>query len=141
MLAQETHFAPATAALVPSSSFGGSGLLIVPLRTPSSAVTQRLTQAARPQVLGERMVLAATGAGGLATIALRPSGIFGERDPLLVPLTVAKARQGKMKYVIGSGANLMDFTYVGNVAQAHVLVRLAWMHTWCEPGLEGRFDL
>lgn len=69
------------------------------------------------------MVLAANGAGGVATLALRPSGIFGERDPLLVPLTVAKARQGKMKYVIGSGANLMDFTYVGNVAQAHVLVR------------------
>ncbi|KAK9819571.1 hypothetical protein WJX81_001482 [Elliptochloris bilobata] len=73
------------------------------------------------KVLGERMVLAANRAGGLATVALRPSGIFGERDPLLVPLTVAKARQGKMKYVIGSGANLMDFTYVGNVAQAHVL--------------------
>ena len=79
------------------------------------------------QVLGERMVLAANGTGGLATVALRPSGIFGERDPLLVPLTVAKARQGKMKYVIGSGANLMDFTYVGNVAQAHVLVRVAPM--------------
>ena len=58
----------------------------------------------------------------LATVALRPSGIFGEHDPLLVPLTVANARKGKMKFIIGSGKNLMDFTYVGNVAQAHLLV-------------------
>ena len=75
------------------------------------------------QILGEKLVLAANGRGGLATVALRPSGIFGEGDPLLVPLTVANAKRGKMKYIIGGGANLMDFTYVGNVAQAHLLVR------------------
>ena len=82
------------------------------------------------QVLGEKLVLAANGRGGLATVALRPSGIFGEGDPLLVPLTVAKAKEGKMKFIIGSGENLMDFTYVGNVAQAHlqVLLSLSW-HT------------
>jgi sterol-4alpha-carboxylate 3-dehydrogenase (decarboxylating) len=75
------------------------------------------------QILGEKLVLAANGREGtLATVALRPSGIFGEGDPLLVPLTVANAKKGKMKYVIGSGENLMDFTYVGNVAQAHLLV-------------------
>ena len=68
-------------------------------------------------------MLAANGRGGLATVALRPSGIFGEGDPLLVPLTVANAKRGKMKYIIGSGTNLMDFTYVGNVAQSHLLVR------------------
>lgn len=27
-----------------------------------------------------------------------------------------------MKYIIGDGSNVWDFTYVGNVAQAHVLV-------------------
>ena len=77
------------------------------------------------QVLGEKLVLAANGRGGLATVALRPSGIFGEGDPLLVPLTVAKAKEGKMKFIIGSGENLMDFTYVGNVAQAHLQVLLS----------------
>lgn len=73
-------------------------------------------------------MLAANGRGGLATVALRPSGIFGEGDPLLVPLTVAKAKEGKMSFIIGSGENLMDFTYVGNVAQAHlqVLLSFAW---------------
>lgn len=69
------------------------------------------------------MVRAANGEGGLATVALRPSGIFGEGDPLLVPIAVAKAKEGKMKYIIGDGKNLMDFTYVGNVAQAHIQVR------------------
>lgn len=67
-------------------------------------------------------MLAANGVNGLATVALRPSGIFGEGDPLLVPTIVAKAKQGKMGNIIGSGANLMDFTYVGNVAQAHLQV-------------------
>ena len=80
-------------------------------------------------------MLAANGRGGLATVALRPSGIFGEGDPLLVPLTVAKAKEGKMKFIIGSGKNLMDFTYVGNVAQAHlqVLSSLSW-HARSIPG-------
>ena len=81
-----------------------------------------LRDASRQQILGEKSVLAANGVKGLATVALRPSGIFGEGDPLLVPTIVAKAQQGKMGIIIGSGANLMDFTYVGNVAQAHLQV-------------------
>ncbi|KAK9820524.1 hypothetical protein WJX72_011291 [[Myrmecia] bisecta] len=72
------------------------------------------------KILGEKAILAANGKGKLATVALRPSGIFGEGDPLLVPIAVEKAKQGKMKYIIGSGDNLMDYTYVGNVAQAHI---------------------
>ena len=93
------------------------------------------------QVLGEKLVLAANGRGGLATVALRPSGIFGEGDPLLVPLTVAKAKEGKMKFIIGSGENLMDFTYVGNVAQAHLQVSLSlsWhTHTIPESGYSSK---
>ena len=80
-------------------------------------------RAPHAQILGEKLMLGANGRGGLSTVALRPSGIFGEGDPLLVPLTVANAKRGKMKYIVGGGANLMDFTYVGNVAQAHLLVR------------------
>lgn len=73
------------------------------------------------QIEAEKLVLRANGKGGLATIALRPSGIFGEWDRLLVPVVVEKAKQGKMKYIIGSGGNKMEFTYAGNVALAHVL--------------------
>ena len=30
-----------------------------------------------------------------------------------------------MKYIIGNGQNLVEFTYVGNVAQAHLQVKLS----------------
>lgn len=35
------------------------------------------------------------------TIAIRPHGIFGPRDPQLVPILVDAARNGKMKFMIG----------------------------------------
>eukprot|EP00271_Cylindrocystis_brebissonii_P019373 TRINITY_DN5864_c0_g1_i1.p1 TRINITY_DN5864_c0_g1~~TRINITY_DN5864_c0_g1_i1.p1 ORF type:complete len:580 (+),score=82.47 TRINITY_DN5864_c0_g1_i1:77-1816(+) len=71
----------------------------------------------------EKAVLAANSSEGrgLRTIALRPSGIFGPGDPLLVPLTAKSAEKGKLKFVIGSGENLIDFTYVDNVVHAHLL--------------------
>jgi len=76
----------------------------------------------RVQIEAEKIVLAANGQQGLATVALRPSGIFGEWDRLFVPLLVESAKQGKMKFIIGGGKNLMEYTYAGNVADAHVLV-------------------
>ena len=55
-------------------------------------------------------------------MALRPSGIFGEGDRVMVPTLVRQAKLGKMKFIIGNGKNQMDFTYAGNVAQAHLQV-------------------
>jgi len=73
------------------------------------------------KIEAEKLVLAANGRGGtLATCALRPSAIFGEGDNILVPTLVERAKKGKMKYIVGKGENRMDFTYVGNVAQAHI---------------------
>ncbi len=71
----------------------------------------------RTKIEGEKLVLAANGVAGVATCALRPSGIFGEGDPLFVPTVAKQAERGKTKYIIGDGSNRMDFTYVGNVAQ------------------------
>ncbi len=34
---------------------------------------------------------------------------------------MANARKGKSKYALGDGKNVADFTYVGNVAHAHLL--------------------
>lgn len=91
------------------------------------AADEATPYAARPmdyythtKIEGEKAALAGNGRGGLATVALRPSGIFGEGDALMVPTAVRNAQRGKMKYVIGSGRNEMDWTYVGNVAQAHI---------------------
>lgn len=72
------------------------------------------------------MVLKANGHGRLATVALRPSNIYGEHDPLFIPLAVQKAREGKMKYRIGNGT--MMPTYAGNAAHAHIQVSFS-QHT------------
>ncbi|XP_037118055.1 sterol-4-alpha-carboxylate 3-dehydrogenase, decarboxylating [Syngnathus acus] len=58
---------------------------------------------------------------GFLTIAIRPHGIFGPRDPQLVPILVDTARKGKMKFIIGDGTNLVDFTFVENVVHGHIL--------------------
>lgn len=74
------------------------------------------------KIEAERMILESNGRGDtLATCALRPSAIFGEGDAVFVPTLVERAQKGKMKFIVGNGKNLMDFTHVGNVAQAHVL--------------------
>lgn len=37
----------------------------------------------------------------LLTVAIRPHGIFGPRDPQMVPTVVSAAKAGKMKFMIG----------------------------------------
>jgi len=66
-------------------------------------------------------VLRWNGKRGLKTCALRPSGIFGPRDRQAWPGFIDAAKAGKSKIRLGDGSNLMDWTYVGNVAQAHIL--------------------
>ncbi|KAJ3588258.1 hypothetical protein NHX12_011852 [Muraenolepis orangiensis] len=39
----------------------------------------------------------------------------------LVPILVDTARRGKMKFIIGDGTNLVDFTFVENVVHGHIL--------------------
>lgn len=55
------------------------------------------------------------------TVCLRPAGIFGPGDRQLVPGLRAAARLGQSKFQLGNNNNLFDWTYVGNVADAHVL--------------------
>ncbi|PXF48193.1 3beta-hydroxysteroid-dehydrogenase/decarboxylase isoform 1 [Gracilariopsis chorda] len=54
----------------------------------------------------------------LATCSLRPSSIFGERDPAYVPSLIESGKKGKTKYMIGNGKTKWEFTYVGNVVDA-----------------------
>ncbi|KAI5955073.1 ERG26 [Candida jiufengensis] len=58
------------------------------------------------------------------TICLRPAGIFGPGDRQLVPGLKASAELGQSKYQLGDNNNLFDWTYVGNVADAHVLASI-----------------
>ncbi len=72
------------------------------------------------KALAERHVLEAADIDGLATCALRPHLIWGERDPHLIPSLLAKARAGKLRR-IGDGANRIDTVHVENAAAAHLL--------------------
>ncbi|CAM6087033.1 unnamed protein product [Calypogeia fissa] len=68
----------------------------------------------------EALVLSSNGKNGLLTCAIRPSGIFGPGDRLAVPSAIAAAKAGKLKFFIGNGENMFDWTYVENVANAHL---------------------
>ncbi|GMH10508.1 hypothetical protein Nepgr_012349 [Nepenthes gracilis] len=74
---------------------------------------------------GEGLVIKANGVNGLLTCSIRPSSIFGPGDKLLVPSLVSSARAGKSKFIIGDGNNMYDFTYVENVAHAHICAERA----------------
>ncbi|XAR69450.1 3-beta-hydroxysteroid-4-alpha-carboxylate 3-dehydrogenase (decarboxylating) [Bertholletia excelsa] len=74
---------------------------------------------------GEALVIKANGVNGLLTCCIRPSSIFGPGDKLFVPSLVSAARAGKLKFIIGDGKNMYDFTYVENVAHAHICAERA----------------
>ena len=72
------------------------------------------------QTAAEALVLSACDEK-LATCALRPSVIFGPGDYQLIPSVYACIAKGETPFVVGDGENLWDLTFVGNVADAHVL--------------------
>lgn len=69
----------------------------------------------------EQAVLAANDAEGLQTVSLRPAGIFGPGDRQALPGFFQVLQDGRTKWQIGDNKNLFDWTYVGNVAHAHLL--------------------
>ena len=73
------------------------------------------------KVAAEKMVLEANGTSGLLTCAIRPAGIFGPGDRQMISGFYGVVKNGQTKFQIGDNTNLADFTYVGNVAHAHLL--------------------
>ncbi len=67
----------------------------------------------------EAAVLAANSTR-LKTCAIRPHLIWGPGDPHLVPRLLARGREGSLRRV-GGGKNMVDISYVDNVAYAHIL--------------------
>lgn len=65
----------------------------------------------------------------LLTTCIRPAGIFGEGDVQLVPPMMDLLFTGKTNFQVGLNENLFDFTYVGNVAHAHLLAAVALIQT------------
>ncbi len=74
---------------------------------------------ARTKAMAEARVLDANN-DDMKTCALRPHLIWGPGDPHLIPRLISRAEAGRLRQV-GSGNNLVDISYVDNVADAHVL--------------------
>lgn len=85
---------------------------------------------ARSKALAERTALAAN-TEGFAVVAIRPHLIWGPGDTQLVGRIVDRARSRRL-VVVGTGAALIDTTYVDNAADALVA---ALDHA---PGIGGR---
>lgn len=81
--------------------------------------TKYLCNYAKSKVIAEKYVLGANGPS-LRTCAIRPHLVWGPGDPHLVPRLIEKGRAGALK-IVGSGDNLVDITYIENVAHAHIL--------------------
>ncbi len=79
---------------------------------------------ARTKALAEERVLAAND-GALATCALRPCGMFGERDPYHIANVLKVVKENGLPFRPGSGRARFQHVYVGNVAWAHLLAARA----------------
>ncbi|XP_065181082.1 sterol-4-alpha-carboxylate 3-dehydrogenase, decarboxylating-like [Sycon ciliatum] len=88
---------------------------------PIDAYTETKIEQEKIVLAANNKEMLADGSGYLLTAAIRPHGIFGPNDRQLLPTLVDKARAGKMKFIIGNGENLVDFTHVRNVVHGHIL--------------------
>ncbi|RMJ23165.1 C-3 sterol dehydrogenase [Aspergillus sp. HF37] len=65
-----------------------------------------------------------TSPSSMLTCAVRPAGIYGEKDTTFTQKILehsAKASQTVLRMQLGDNNNLFDFTYVGNIALAHMM--------------------
>jgi sterol-4alpha-carboxylate 3-dehydrogenase (decarboxylating) len=81
----------------------------------------------------------------MLTCAIRPAGIYGEKDTTFTQKILehsAKASQTVLRMQLGDNNNLFDFTYVGNIAHAHMLAafRLLSSHRRYETGQGAPLD-
>ncbi|MCJ1380562.1 hypothetical protein MMC17_003670 [Xylographa soralifera] len=84
----------------------------------------------------ESAVLAANRAAGdqsMLTTSFRPALIFGERDVHFLAKVIAVARQGRIRFQMGSGTNVFDYVYVGNLVEACILAAKALLNAYGSP--------
>jgi len=74
---------------------------------------------AKSKMMAEKMVLSAN-SDSLLTCAIRPHLIWGPEDPHLIPRLIESGKRKQLKRV-GSGTNMVDISYIDNVAHGHIL--------------------
>jgi len=76
---------------------------------------------ARSKVMAEKIVLNSNNDDeNFLTCAIRPHLVWGPGDPHLIPRLLERGRMGQLKKV-GNCNNLVDISYVDNVADSHLL--------------------
>ncbi|KAK6340659.1 erg26, C-3 sterol dehydrogenase [Orbilia brochopaga] len=124
--------------LVYTSSAGvvydGSALVNVDERHPFPAVPYDAYNESK--AIGETTALAAnnTGATRMLTTALRPAGIFGPGDRQLVPGFITVVKNNQTRFQLGDNTNMFDFTYIDNLAVAHLLAASVLLHQHATTG-------
>jgi 2-alkyl-3-oxoalkanoate reductase len=101
----------------PSVAHTGSALVGAPAE-PADPDRARGNYA-RSKAFAERVALAARPVNGPAVVAVRPHLVWGPGDLQLVGRIVARARAGRLP-VVGTGAALIDTTYVDDAVDALV---------------------
>ena len=100
----------------PSVAYTGSALVGVGAGPADPARAQG--HYARTKAVAEQLVLGAD-RDGLAVVAIRPHLVWGPGDTQLIGRIVERARSGRLA-LVGSGAALIDTTYVDNAVDALV---------------------
>ncbi len=74
------------------------------------------------KIEGEKLALAANGRQGLLTTSLRPDGIYGPGNNLMMDETFEQVTKGRLVATIGFPGALHDHIYVDNLVHAEILV-------------------
>jgi len=72
------------------------------------------------KILGEKAALAGNGRGRLLTCAIRPGGIYGPGEQLVLPRVVEECASGRFAATIGDGKALADNTYIDNLVDGEI---------------------
>ena len=103
---------------VSSPSVAHAGAALVGAGAEPADPRQARGHYARSKAVAERVALAAD-RGPLAVLAVRPHLVWGPGDTQLIARIVERARAGSLP-IVGSGAALVDTTYVSNAVDAVV---------------------
>ena len=72
------------------------------------------------KILGEEAVLEANGRDHLLTCAIRPGGIYGPGDALMLPTLVEQCARGRFIAIIGDGRAKSDNTFIDNLVDGEI---------------------
>ncbi|KAI9884359.1 MAG: kinesin-like protein Klp8 [Watsoniomyces obsoletus] len=118
-------------------SDGKSDLVNADERWPYVADEVQEEYYAQTKAEAERFVISANRSPDysyMLTTSLRPASMIGEGDVQNIPSVLQAYKKGQTGWQLGSNNNLFDFTYVGNVAHAHLLASAALLRTLSQFG-------